>query len=241
MIVQTARQGYILKFGDEYSYKVILPDNYPLWKEIRDIGQLNIITDGLKIVSSNPFLQGKTAEEIKAVDVTMLAGLHNFKRYSRGYKIYSRWFVEENFVDTETVPAVERIYSLIWNNGILKGELCIMNWYNNDNSLAFSKETSEYYSAKDAAKILKDIRETRILYLQNPEPEFISPEVKQYIDLLFEHYKSTVSDYILNGGKSFEDAIVNESDATILQILGAVLADGKTVKESILYQIQGGY
>ena len=194
----------------------------------------------LKILASNPFLQGKDENEIKAVDVTMLAGLHNFKRYSRGFKTYSRWFVEQNFEDGVTVPAVERIYSLIWNDDILAGKKCVMNWYNDDDSLAFSKETFEYYSAKDAAKVLKDIRETRILYLQNPEFEYVNPTTKQYIAMLFEHYKGQVSDYILSGSQAFENAINNEESTQINAILNAVL-DGRTIKDRILEQIQGGY
>ncbi len=112
-----------------------------------------------------------------------------------------------------------------------------MNWYNEDESIAFSKTTVNPFSAKDAAKKLKDIRETQILYLQNPEAEYVNPTVKEYIDILFNHYKSEVSDYILSGNNTFLNAINNETNEQILQILNAVLADGKTVKESILYQI----
>ena len=185
-----------------------------------------------------PELGGRSPEEIKLIDIKYIEKLHNFKRYSRGYKIYSKYFNEPNFTDGETTPAVERLYSLVFDaTGNLTGEKTVMNWYNVDGTVAFSKENTENYSAKDAAKILKDIRETRILYLQNPESEFVNPTVKSYINLLFEHYKSEVSDYILNGSKAFEEAVNGETNAQINQILAAVLADGKTVKESILYQI----
>lgn len=203
----------------------------------------------LKILKTNPFLEGKTADEIRTVDVTMLLGLTNFKRFSRGYKVYSRYYDEpqtgtpipigntwqdDGFTNC---PAVERLYSLVWENNILVAEKVDMNWYNTDASLAFSKTTVNPLSAKDAAKKLKDIRETQILYLQNPESQYVNPTVKQYIDILFNHYKSEVSDYILSGNDAFLNAINGETNEQILQILSATLADGKTVKESILYQI----
>ncbi len=203
----------------------------------------------LLVAISNPYLNGKSEEEIKLIDVEFFENLTNFKRFSRGYKVYSRYYNEpqtgtpipigntwqdDGFTNC---PAVERLYSLVWENDILAAEQVIMNWYNEDESIAFSKTTVNPFSAKDAAKKLKDIRETQILYLQNPEAEYVNPTVKEYIDVLFGHYKSEVSDYILSGNDAFLNAINNETNEQILQILNAVLADGKTVKESILYQI----
>lgn len=191
----------------------------------------------LKIEKSNPFISGKEIEEIKSIDTTLLNGLTNQKRYSRGYKIYSKFYDTDKITD-KTVPAVEHDYSLIYKDGILVGEKCLIIWYNEDDTIAFTKVIIENYSAKDAAKVLKDIRETRILYLQNPETEYINATVKKYISMLFDFYKEEVSDYILSGSNKFEKRIKEETNANILKILGAKLADGKTVKESILYQIE---
>ncbi len=198
--------------------------------------------DILLVAESNPFLSNKTDEEIKATDVDMLENMFNHKKYTRGYKVYSRWFNDSNFVNGTTVPSVERLYSLVFNNeGVVTGEQVMMRWYKKSGDVAFSKTIIENLSAKDVAKKLKEIREIRILYLQNPESEYINETMRQYIDMLFNHYKQEVLEYILNDSNTFENAILNESNPQILGILGAVLPDGKTVKESILYQIQGGY
>lgn len=222
-------------------------------QETRTIWQCSeIITDFmpispnyiLKIAATNPFLFSKSEEEIKAMDITLLENLYNLKRYARGYKIYSKYFDVEKFEDEITCPAVSIDYSLIYDeSGILTGEKRVISWYNTDDQPVFTKTSIENYSAKDAAKILKDIRETRILYLQNPEGEFINEQVRAYITLLFNHYKQEVSDYILSGSKDFENAINTETDQNILSILNAQLPVNAvnphlvTIKESILYQI----
>ena len=43
--------------------------------------------------------------------------------------------------------------------------------------------------------------------------------------------------YVDNGSKEFEEAIKNETNSNINQILNATLPDGETVKTSILRQI----
>lgn len=198
----------------------------------------------LKMETLNPMLFRRSEEELKSVDITLLDGLHNLKRYARGYKIYSKYFTTPNFEDEITVPAVSIDYSLIYDqSGNLTGEKRIITWYDTNDKAVFTKTSIESYSAKDAAKILKDIRETRILYLQNPEGEFINEQVRAYITLLFNHYKQQVSDYILSGSKDFENAINNETDQTILAILNAQLPVNAvnpqlvTIKQSIMYQI----
>ena len=69
----------------------------------------------------------------------------------------------------------------------------------------------------------------------------MTSQVIEYITKLFEHYKNVVVDYILSGGTAFAESIKNETQQPYLSILNAILPDGKTVKESILYQIEGEY
>lgn len=186
----------------------------------------------LKVCLANPFLVSKSIDEIKALDVTFLEGLRNEKKWQKGRKIWSKFFSDDS-----DIAAVERLYDLVWQDSVLTAQRITMNWYDVEGSVATSKEIVENFTAKDSAKFLKDIRETQILYLQNPEAEYISPQVQQYIDMLFEHYKTEVSDYILNGSKSFETALVNESNLQIKGILSAKL-DGRTILDRILEQIQ---
>lgn len=192
-------------------------------------------TDDLRLYSVAPYLSSKTIEEIKSTDFSLIEGLSVRKKYSRGYRVLSTYCADGS--DPDSIPVVEREYRLIKSNGIPVSEEIDTVWYSSGGLIGMSKHQSISLSAKDSAKIMKDIRETRILYLQNPESEFVNDMVKKYIDILFLHYKADVNDYILNGSKSFEDAINKEKDPKINSILNYVLQDGKTVKESILYQI----
>lgn len=191
----------------------------------------------LLILIPNGYLQDRSDAEIMNTDIDLLQGLSKTRQYSRGYLIRKKYELESDL----GMLAILRDYNLVFENGLLVGENSVITWYYDNGEVAFVKNDFVSYSAKDSASRLREIRQTRIDYLQYPEPQYINPTVLQYITMLFEHYKAEVSDYILADSKAFENAILNETNATYLAILNAKLADGKTVKESILYQIQGDY
>jgi len=66
------------------------------------------------------------------------------------------------------------------------------------------------------------------------------------IDLLFNHYRTQVTDYISRGTMDFETDVNNETDAAIIQILNLparqpddLFPKGLTVKQSIMFQLTG--
>lgn len=191
----------------------------------------------LQVVVKNPYLAGYSEQQIQNTNIDLLQGLHKVRRYSRGYLCEKQYLIDNE----QNSLAVKRTYELVFENNILTGERSVITWYNDDDTVAFVKEDFVAYSAKDAASRLREIRQTRIDYLQYPEPQYMTPQVLDYIAQLFEHYKSVVTDYILSGSSALASAINAETNPLYLSILNATLPDGKTVKDSILYQIEGDY
>ena len=191
----------------------------------------------LRIINANSYLSAYSDSELMNTDIDLLQGLIKQRQHARGYLIRKKYSLAS---DTSKL-AILREYSLVWDNEVLKGERSIIRWYREDGTVGLVKEDIVNYTAKDAASVLREIRQTRIDYLQYPEPQFVNATTQGYITSLFARYKTQVNEYILSGNKAFEDAINAESNTTYLAILNAKLADGKTVRESILYQISGGY
>ena len=185
----------------------------------------------------NPYLVGYSEQQVQNTNADLLQGLHKARRYCRGYLCETKYFADAEHNNV----AVKRTCELVFHENVLRGEKTVITWYKEDGTEAFSKESVVEYSAKDAASRLREIRQIRIDYLQYPEPQYMTPQVIEYITKLFEHYKNVVVDYILSGGTAFAESIKNETQQPYLSILNAILPDGKTVKESILYQIEGEY
>ncbi len=185
----------------------------------------------LIIFENNPFLNGKTIAELKATDIDLLNGLERKSRSSRGYE------VERSYLTADGRTAITREFTLEVANGAISAECSIIKWYDEDGNVAVEKEIRVPFSAKQSAVLLADIRRVQINYLQNPERQYISPQVEAAIKQLWEHYKEQTLDYLVSGSSAFENAVKNETNAQIKAILDARLPDGKTIRESILYQI----
>lgn len=220
---KTTDKATIYNYNTESNLAMLIEDGYT---RERDINPKELINPEL-VIGRMEFLKGKSEEELKAIDVTLL-GLINRKVYARGYKTKSLFYCKDGLL------AVRINYELTE-----EGEEKLIHWLDTDGNVVFWKQETDVYTAKDFAKKHKDIRETQMLYLQNPEEVFINPQMKTYIDVLFERYKSEVSDYILNGSHALLTAIATETDAQILGILNFVLPDNHSVKQSINYQITG--
>ncbi len=185
----------------------------------------------LLIFDSNAFLLGRSEDELKATDIDLLNGLERKSRSSRGYE------VERSYLTADGRTAITREFTLEVANGAVGAECSVIKWYDEDGNVALEKEIRVPFSAKQSAVLLADIRRVQINYLQNPERQYISPQVEAAIRQLWEHYKEQTLDYLVSGSAAFENAVKNETNAQIKAILDARLPDGKTIRESILYQI----
>lgn len=187
----------------------------------------------LAIFQTNNFLQNKSDIEIKTLDIDLLEGLYKETKYSKGYLYKESYFTDSQ----KTKLAIKRTYELVYDSNFLIGEKVKTEWYCTNGNVILDKEVFVEFSAKDAAVKKSQIRQIQIDYLQYPERPYQLPQVMTAINKLFKHYQDVVIDYKLSGSDSFKKAVENETDTTIKAILNTKLPDGKTFKESILYQI----
>ncbi len=132
-------------------------------------------------------------------------------------------------------------------------------FFDNSGAIIHTIDISKPQNVKSIRSLNREIRQGRLDYLEShaenlrdlaatlPEPaksQYIL--VADSIDLMFAHYKVEVEEYISRGTMSFENAVNNETDATILNILAiaarapdADFPNGLTVKQSIIYQLTG--
>jgi len=132
-------------------------------------------------------------------------------------------------------------------------------WIDDNGDVGHTKDTSGIINPKRLKQLNRDLRQGRIDYLEASAEELryiaeLSPEpyksqylfIANSIDLLFSHYSEEVFSYISRGTIDFENAIINESNPQILQILAIPVAppsqfypQGLTVRTSFLYQMRG--
>lgn len=194
----------------------------------------------LKITTQNPWIESKEPNEIMAIAVEVLNGISKKEpEYSKGRKLRTDFVI----TGTEDV-CISQIYEDRFDeNGNLVGTNMRIEWYDDRGNPALFKNVYTPLSIQEASETITSRRKRQINYLQEAGKRM---GVKQYIDMLFGYYSAQVisgktvnliNSYIENGNKDFQNALNNETNTQILQILGAKLPDNKTVKESILYQI----
>lgn len=194
----------------------------------------------LKITTQNPWLEDKHPTEITSIAVEVLNGISKKEpEYSKGRKLRTDFVI----TGTEDV-CISQIYEDRFDeNGNLVGTNMRIEWYDDRGNPALFKNVYTPLSIQEVSETITSRRKRQINYLQEAGKRM---GVKQYIDMLFGYYSAQVisgktvnliNSYIENGNKDFQNALNNETNTQILQILGAKLPDNKTVKESILYQI----
>lgn len=231
--------GDCTQYAKNNGYKEV-EERFGSEEKFEDIGDKIIITHKtpeqkpiLAILQANSFLANKSDLEIKTFDIDLLEGLYKESKYSKGYLYKESYFTDSQ----KTKLAIKRTYELVYDSNFLIGEKIKTEWYCTNGNVILDKEVFVEFSAKDAAAKKSQIRQIQIDYLQYPERPYQLPQVMAAINKLFEHYKDVVIDYKLSGSDSFKKAVENETDTTIKAILNTKLPDGKSFKESILYQI----
>lgn len=197
----------------------------------------------LRIFSLNQYLQKVDAQEIMAIDFTILNGIvAGNPVYEKGVKKEANYFLSKQ--QTEESLAVKKSFEdVVDDDGFLVALNMKIEWFDIFGNPSLVKEQYIPLSTSESAEILTKRRKRQINYLQEAG---VRLGVKQYIDLLFGFYSAYLVDgktlnllnnYIENGTNEFQTAIENETDKQILQILSTKLPDGDTVKQSILNQI----
>lgn len=202
----------------------------------------------LKILGFNPHLQNLTDFEIMTTDITILNGIVKGEPvYQKGVKISSSYYLDK----AQTDLAIKKIFTDEYDeNGFLIGLNMTIEWYDTLDNIGLSKDVYIPLSVSESASIISKRRKRAINYLQEAG---VRLGVSQYIDLLFTHYSAYLVDgvtynfinnFIENGTKEFENAVLNETNEQILGILNftieppsAEYPNGVKVKDSILQQI----
>ena len=145
--------------------------------------------------------------------------------------------------DKDDIVVRQSYTDVLDENRFLVGIDMKIEWFDEMGNPALFKTVQNSLPISSASEEIRSRRKRQINYLQEAGARM---NVKQYIDMLFGYYSAQVvsgktvnliNSYIENGSKDFQNAINKESNTQILQILNAQLPDGKTVKDSILYQI----
>lgn len=194
----------------------------------------------LKIFRTNPQLQKLSSLDIMATDFTILNGIVcGESTYEKGVKKTSPYFIDNEQKELSVLKTFEDITE----DGFLKAMNMKIQWFDEFNNPALSKDVFIPLSTSEAAQILVGRRKRQINYLQEAG---IRLGVKQHIDTLFSYYSAylvkgktlnLLNNYIENGSIEFKNAINAESNTQIKQILSAKLPNGNTVKQAILNQI----
>lgn len=197
--------------------------------------------NNLKIFFQNQHLQGLSAHQIMATDITILNGIVKGNPiYEKGRKTLSPYYLDE----AQTDIAIDKTFEDVYNEeGFLIAIRMVIRWYDVMGHVSLTKPVYIPLSINETASIIKERRQRQIAFLQEAG---IRMGVKQYIDMLFNYYSNLlqgeitvnlINRYIENGSKDFENALKAETNPGILQILNSVLPDNETVKDSILRQI----
>lgn len=195
----------------------------------------------LKIFEQNQHLKDFTPFEIMAADITILNGIVKGEpTYEKGRKAQMGYFLDKQ----QTQLAIQKTFSdEVDENGFLIGLNVLMKWFDKYENPVLTKSIYIPFSMSESAEIKTKRRKRIINYLQEAGARL---GVKQYIDLLFNHYsnfqesggtKNLINSFVENGSIELQQAVMNETDQEVLQILNHTLPDKVTVKDSLLYQI----
>lgn len=146
---------------------------------------------------------------------------------------------------------IKDVYEYVMAGKKIKSYTRKLEWLKIDGSVGITKTIDEEVASGKIIELNIQVRKNQINYLREKgedlrlEAESLpSPYKEQYIqvadmvDSLFVHYENEIVHYEKLGSTEFEDAVNNESDASVQGILSIPVNDeGETVKQLIIDQI----
>ena len=199
-------------------------------------------------------------DELLVTNVTFLGLDQGPWILNRGQRQYRRYESEGQLRVKDSY-----IYTMDSENRRVEGMSRRLEWYESDSTtVGLFKDINISTTPESLKKLNREIRQNRMDFLESgaenlrtiadslPDSEPYTTQAAQLnqvansIDLLFSHYAIEIAEYIQRGTSAFENAINNETNATILTILAIPVREpdtyfpnGLTVKQSIIYQING--
>ena len=198
-------------------------------------------------------------EELLTTNVQFLGlvqGAWNFSRGARTERLYK----------SQTGPdfvQVKDFYEYTYTNGLrnIASYVRKLQWFRKDGTVGLEKDVTPVLNIKNKKKLNRDIRQGRIDYMVAAAEELgqLSPFVPEpyksdflratdSVDLILKQYEGEIVHYIDNGVMGFEDAINNEGNPVLLEVLDlgfrppdTLFPTGLTMKQSIIHQLTGVY
>ncbi len=198
-------------------------------------------------------------DELKRMPIKLLASAEGLSRdpwsFNRGGK------TERCYKDQSENVLIRVYYTYTYSNGVRDIESFqeFIEFKKSSGEVFLTIEVPNSQSSEVVNKLNRAIRQGRIDYLETTAkalgmlaPIESEPWKSNYetiannIDTLFDHYQVQIDEYIARGTMTLEDAVNAESNQSILDILStdarkpdAEFPNGLTVKQSIMYQLEG--
>lgn len=196
-------------------------------------------------------------DELLRTDVKLIGLKKKAWNFSRGSRTY-----REYHYDNDTV-AVKDVYTYVMKNGdrdVQEVHRCL-EWYDDQGVKQLEKDISPDLNIKNLKSLNRDIRHGRMDYMIAAAEELVNlapyvPEpyssdfakATDSINVILKHYEKEILSYIENGDMQFEDAVRNEANPIMIDILSlgvrppdALFPSGLTIKQTILHQLTGEY
>ena len=195
--------------------------------------------------------------ELKTTDIAFLGLKKRAWDFTRGMRTERQYLYDDDSLavsDTYT-------YTLSADQKSILGYSRILRWYDRSGAMRLEQDVTPELNIKNLKSINRDIRQGRIDYMiaaaeelatiapTLPEPfqsDFI--RASNSIDVILKQYEAEITHYVDLGTDEFENAIANESNAIMVELLGLMVRPpdvlfptGLTIKQSILHQLTGAY
>jgi len=198
-------------------------------------------------------------DELKRMPIKLLASAESL---TRGPWSVVRGAKKERCYKDQNGNALIRVYYVYaYENGLrdIKSFQEFIEFSKTSGGVFLAIEVPNSNNSKTINDLNRTVRQGRVDYLETTakalgelapnesEPWKTNYEtVSNNIDTLFNYYQSEIDEYISRGTMLLETSIKNESDQSILNLLNTdarkpdgEFPNGLTVKESILYQLEG--
>lgn len=202
-------------------------------------------------------------EELKLINIQFLGLKQGPWEFSRGARTQRLYKCRE----TPDLVHIRDYYNYTMdaeNREILDYERHI-EWIGHDGVVGLVQDISPELNVKNLEALNEEIRRGRMHYLKGAAKELaigaeqlngLIPEdmrqdmirASKHMGILFKYYADEIENYKEDGTMDFENAVLNETDTAILEILNLMtqppgldprFPNGFTVKTSILYQLNG--
>ena len=196
-------------------------------------------------------------DELAVINIQFLGLKQKAWQFSRGMRT-----VREYLYDDDKI-GVRDVYGYVMSNNNRNVEQITrrLEWYDTDGNKILEKDISPDLNIKNKKDLNRQIRQGRMDYmvaaaeeLANLAPFVPEPYKTDFskatdsINVILKHYENEIMHYIDTGALEFEDAVRNEVNPIMTEILSlgvrppdTLFPSGLTIRQTILHQLTGEY